>query len=206
VKEPVPKAVQSQKTRRALLDSARALFAEHGYAATTTEQIVQRANVTQGALQYHYGEKIGLFRAVFEELKTEGMQDIIEHIRTAEGDMWDRFAVEGCRAFIQDAKNPSMQRIFYIDGPAVLGASTIRENAPGLAFLRDTLTQLIDQGLVRPLPIIPLSKILWAAFFEAGLHIAQADAASAARAEQETLTVLLAMLSALWLGPQERPA
>ncbi len=200
MKEPVPKAVQSQKTRRALLDSARALFTERGYAATTTEQIVQRANVTRGALQYHYGEKIGLFRAVFEELNTEGMQDIIEHIRTAEGGMWDRFAVEGCRAFIQDAKNPSMQRIFYIDGPAVLGASTIRENAPGLTFLRDTLTQLMDQGLIRSLPVIPLSKILWAAFFEAGLHIAQADAASATRAEQETLTVLLDILSALWIG------
>lgn len=197
MKKPVSKAAQSQKTRRALLDSARELFAERGYAGTTTAEIVQRADVTRGAIQYHYGDKLCLFRAVLEELNAEGMQDIVEHIRTAEGDTWNRIVVEGCRAFVQDAKNPSMQRIFYIDGPAVLGASAIRENAPGLAFLRDTLRQLMDQSLVRPLPITPLSKILWAVFFEAGLHIAQADAASVDQVEQETLTVLLDILSAL---------
>ena len=202
MKKPVPKAVQSQKTRRALLGSARDLFTERGYAATTTEQIVQRANVTRGALQYHYGEKIGLFRAVYEEVDAAGMRDIVGHIQAAEGNMWDRFVVEGCKAFIEDARKPSVQRICYIDGPAVLGASTIRENAPGLTFLHDTLAQLMDQGQIRSLPITPLSKILWASFFEAGLHIAQADAASAARAEQETLTVLLDMLSALWIGSQ----
>lgn len=198
----VPKAEQSQKTRRALLDAARELFAERGYAATATEEIVQCANVTRGALQYHYGEKIGLFRAVFDELRDERVQLLMERIQAAEGDVWEKYAVTGCRAFIDSAKDPAVQRILYIDAPAVLGMSTIRDNAPGLLFLRTVFTQLMDEGLIRKMPVLPLSAILWAASLEAGRYIAQAAADDLAQVEQETVAVLLEILSALRLSPE----
>lgn len=189
-------AEHSERTQRTLLCAARDLFTRQGYNGTSIDEITRRTDVTRGALYYHFTDKRGLFRAVLEELNAEGMQNIIEHIRAAEGDTWNRFVVEGCKAFVQDAKNPSVQRIVYIDGPAVLG-SAVRKNAPGLAFLRDTLTQMVDQGLIRPLPVVPLSKIVWAVFFEAGLHIAQTDADTATQVEQETLAVLLDILSGL---------
>ena len=40
------KAEQSQKTRRALLDTARGLFTTQGYATTATEEIVRRAGAS----------------------------------------------------------------------------------------------------------------------------------------------------------------
>jgi len=51
------KAEQSEQTRRLLLDVARALFAERGYAGTATEEIVQRAGVTRGALYHQFRDK-----------------------------------------------------------------------------------------------------------------------------------------------------
>ncbi len=198
----VSKAEQSQKTRRTLLDAARELFTERGYAATTIEEIVQRANVTRGALQYHYGEKIGLFRAVFDELRAERFELLRERLQAAEGDVWEKYAVTGCRAFVDNAKDPAVQRIIYIDAPAVLGLDAVRDHAPGLLFLRAVCTQLMDEGVIRKMPVLPLSTILWAAVFESGCYIAQAAADDLAQVEQETIAVLLEILSGLRLSPE----
>ena len=63
----ISKAEQSEQTRRALLDAALELFAEHGYANTSTEEVVRRAAVTRGALYYHFRDKAALFTAVYEK-------------------------------------------------------------------------------------------------------------------------------------------
>ncbi|WP_179963558.1 TetR/AcrR family transcriptional regulator [Mycobacterium marseillense] len=49
--------------RRKLLTAAAEVFAEKGYADTTTKEIAQRARVTEPMLFRHYGSKAGLFQA-----------------------------------------------------------------------------------------------------------------------------------------------
>ena len=56
-------AQRSRQTRRTLLDVGWALFADMGYARTTTEELVRRTGVTRGALYYHFRDKNGLFKA-----------------------------------------------------------------------------------------------------------------------------------------------
>src|SRR4051812_19712921 len=63
------KAERAEATRRALLDSARRLFAERGYAAVGTEEIVRASGVTRGALYHHFADKKELFRAVYEDVE-----------------------------------------------------------------------------------------------------------------------------------------
>ena len=58
-------------TRAALLSAARPLFAERGYEAVSSEEIVAAAGVTRGALYHHFDGKRGLFAAVFEEVESE---------------------------------------------------------------------------------------------------------------------------------------
>ena len=50
--------------RHLLLHSAQELFAEKGYAATSTKEIAARAQVTEAMVFRHFGSKAGLFREV----------------------------------------------------------------------------------------------------------------------------------------------
>src|SRR5437764_48846 len=69
---PRTKAAQREATVAALMRVARELFAERGYAGVGTEEIVQRAGVTRGALYHHFkGGKEELFRAVLVQLSAE---------------------------------------------------------------------------------------------------------------------------------------
>ncbi len=199
----VSKTEQSQRTQRVLLDTARKLFAERGYGDTSTEEIVQQSNVTRGALYYHYHDKADIFRAVFEEVRLERVRFIMESIQATEGDIWQKFVGTGLEAFIKNIEDPVTQRIVFIDGPAVLGLAAVRDNAPGLVFLRNILTSFMDAGEIEQMPVDPLSAVLWAGFFEAGVYVAQADPDDTAQTREETINVILRILSGLRTAPQQ---
>lgn len=51
-------------TRRRLIETAIDVFATHGYDGTSTRLLAERAGVNLPAIQYHFGSKEGLYRAV----------------------------------------------------------------------------------------------------------------------------------------------
>ena len=53
--------------RDQLLLRALALFADRGFAKTSTRDIAQAAGVNLAAIRYYFGDKAGLYRAVFTE-------------------------------------------------------------------------------------------------------------------------------------------
>ena len=54
-------------TKRRILDAASTLFAEHGFPATSLRQITALAEVNLAAVNYHFGSKEGLLRALLFE-------------------------------------------------------------------------------------------------------------------------------------------
>ncbi len=177
------KAEQSELTRNALVDAARSLFSERGYAGVSTEEIVQAAGVTRGALYHHFRDKLDLFTAVVERLEQE-MLERIAATAVEIADPWEqqRTAVG---AFLDGCLDPAVQRILLTDAPSVLGLAAWREIEAryGLALVRGGLQSLMDAGLIEPQPIEPLAHMLLGAMAEAGLLIAQAEDAETARRE-----------------------
>ena len=189
------KAEQSHRTRRALLDTARALFATQGYAATATEEIVRRAGVTRGALYYQFRDKAALFEAVFDEVGQEYMAALRADIMSVEGDAWRRLML-GVERFLDRLLDPSVRRIMYIDGPAVLDwSSSERRRAPAFALLREIFEPLMAEGVIERLPLDALVRQLWALFFQAAVDIAQAE--EGALALHDRLVVLRRILRGL---------
>lgn len=62
-----PSRQDGLETRRALLEAAGRVFAEHGYAKATSKEICQRAKANVAAVNYHFGSKDALYGAVLEE-------------------------------------------------------------------------------------------------------------------------------------------
>jgi len=63
-------------TRAALLDAALACLVEHGYEGTTTGRVCERAGVSRGAHQHHFGTRPELVAAALEELAIRRGEDI----------------------------------------------------------------------------------------------------------------------------------
>ncbi|MGW1378582.1 ScbR family autoregulator-binding transcription factor [Streptomyces sp. NPDC002446] len=62
------------RTRRACLVAAAEIFNEHGYEAATIAAILERAQITRGALYFHFTSKEDLARGVLAEaLTSEGL-------------------------------------------------------------------------------------------------------------------------------------
>jgi AcrR family transcriptional regulator len=177
------RAEYSEATRRALIDGARELFTEKGYADTPTEEIVRRARVSRGALYHHFPDKRGLFRAVLEEVDTQLMEMIAARGLIQE-DVWQG-VVNGVDAYLDACFDPAYQRIVLLDGPAVMGWSEWREigEEHGLGLIRFVLEKAMSEGVVETQPIEPLASMLHAALNEAGMHIATAKNPKSARRE-----------------------
>ena len=54
-------------TRERLLDAALASFHAKGYSATTLDDIARQAEITRGAIQWHFGSKVDLFNTLIRE-------------------------------------------------------------------------------------------------------------------------------------------
>jgi AcrR family transcriptional regulator len=53
-------------TKKRLIEAAGEVFAQHGFRAATIRDICKRANASVSAVNYHFGDKEGLYAAVLE--------------------------------------------------------------------------------------------------------------------------------------------
>jgi AcrR family transcriptional regulator len=190
---------RADATRATLLAVARELFGQRGYAEVGTEEIVERAGVTRGALYHHFDGKRELFRAVHEQLEREILDGIVGLMREA-NDPVEMLRI-GLAAFLNMCTDRRITRISMVDAPTVLGWAAWREigERHALGMISAALTAGMDAGLLRGQPVRPLALVLLGAVDEAALYIANAEDPDAARAEMEP--VLLSLLDGQRGGP-----
>jgi len=178
--------------------SARKLFGSNGYGRSGREEIVAEAGVTRGALQHHFGDKEGLFRAVYEELE----QQIVGSTAQAAMQVGHEHPLEmlraGCRAYLDAMLDPAVQRICAVDGPAVLPADLRSEIADryALALVREVVRSAMSQGEIRRAPLEPLTRMLLAAVMSAAQYVATAEDPKRARNDAgKTVDMFLSSLT-----------
>ena len=178
-------AEEAAETRKAILAAARALFAERGYAGVATDDIVEAASVTRGALYHHYRDKRDLFRAVHEGLEQGLVEEITAQIAGIEDPI--ELLQAATRAFLDACTDPAMIQIALVDAPNVLGWSEWREIDAryGLGLTTMGLQLAMDSGAMRRQDTRVLGHLMLGALGEAAMLIGNADDPRAARAEVE---------------------
>jgi len=59
---------ESAETRRQIIAAARRVFAERGVTRSTLDHVAAAANVTRGAIYWHFDDKLALFEAMREQV------------------------------------------------------------------------------------------------------------------------------------------
>jgi AcrR family transcriptional regulator len=178
------RAAHVRDTRRALLDTARRLFTRDGFQTTRTEDIVQQAGLTRGALYHHFRDKEDLFRAVHEEVLGEVAPSLWHRSADRTASAWSLFRANSEIYLDAASTNEAYRQIVLIDGPAVLGWQHLSEqgDAP-TQKIADYLRDAVDEGVLEPQPVEPLAHLLSALGVGSAMYVAHADDPVEARRE-----------------------
>ncbi|MDQ3759237.1 MAG: TetR/AcrR family transcriptional regulator [Actinomycetota bacterium] len=180
-------AARSEATRARLVEVGIELFSERGFAGVGTEEIVDRAEVTRGALYHHFGDKRDLFRAVHETLEQRLVAQIASALETDRRDDPLEALEVAAGAVLEMALDSKIARVTLIDAPSVLGWEEWREidTRYGLGLTESVLTAAMEAGRITRQPVTPLAHLLVAALGEAAIMVATSEDPAKARTEIE---------------------
>lgn len=164
---------ETEETRITLLNTARQVFAERGYANTSMDELTAQAKLTRGALYHHFGDKRGLLAAVVEQIDAETDQRL-QAISDAADDAWEGFR-QRCRAYLEMALEPEIQRIVLRDARAVLGSPSPASQRHCIASMQRLLDELMGQGVVDAVDTQALASLIYGSLAEAACWIAESD-------------------------------
>jgi AcrR family transcriptional regulator len=179
-------------TRQGLVETARKLFAEGGYEATSIEAVAAASGVSRGALYHHFTGKEALFEAVLEAMEAEIAAEVIRRTRRITDPVEALRA--GCQAWLHLASDPAVRRIALQDAPSALGWARWRsiDERHGLGLLKAAVAGAAAAGRLRSDLVDVTAHVLLAAVMEVALLAAYADNSRlAARQGQAAIDVLL---------------
>jgi AcrR family transcriptional regulator len=88
------RAVQAERTRQQILETAQRLFTEYGYDATSLQMIADDLGLTKAAVYYHFRAKV--------DIRHEIMRPRVERLRTL---LDEAAAIRGRRARVEHLAN-----------------------------------------------------------------------------------------------------
>src|SRR5689334_11422948 len=135
------------EARERILDSAARLIAAKGFAATTVRDIATGAGLNLAMIHYYFGNKEGLYRAIFEE-KVSTVQRLLADAALGEGSCRERLErfVRAYAAFL--CRHPHFARI--IQREMLGGGPTFRDVlGPQIARNYALLRGIVEDGVRR---------------------------------------------------------
>jgi AcrR family transcriptional regulator len=181
---------EMEETRAALVETARKVFGERGYAETSMDDLTAQAGLTRGALYHHFGDKEGLLAAVVAQIDAE-MDARLKLISDTDSNLWDGF-YRRCHAYLDMALEPEIQRIVLRDAKAVLGGASPEAQQYCVQSMQHLIAQLITQGTVVNTDAHALALLIYGSLAEAAFWIANAEDSNARLTQSKhALDVLL---------------
>ncbi|WP_214325614.1 TetR/AcrR family transcriptional regulator [Nonomuraea sediminis] len=157
---------RTAQTRQSMLQAAREIFAEHGFAEANVADVVARAGSSVGSLYHHFGGKTELFLALYEDHQAAHEEASASSVAKAkQAGVADpvELLIAGARAYLAGAwERRDLVRLFMEgDGPPgfellrrTRGREWIRQNAvllgasgdPVDRFMVTVLTSIIGEA------------------------------------------------------------
>lgn len=181
---------QAEATRQQLIDVARQLFTERGYAGTSIEDIIERAGVARGALYHHFPGKDALFAAVYQVVQAEVATTVVTAALTADDPA--QAVYTGLSAFLDACLQPEFRQIVVLDSVPVLQRQAWEEGATEHSEHSelDMLSQVLNPLAAAYLPGLNMEALAYVALgglYGAALYIAGSPEPATARAQADAV-------------------
>ncbi|WP_327090445.1 TetR/AcrR family transcriptional regulator [Nonomuraea sp. NBC_01738] len=150
---------RTAQTRKSMLQAAREVFAEHGFAEANVAEVVSRAGSSVGSLYHHFGGKTELFLALYEDHQAaheEASASTVARAKQAGVEDPVDLLIAGTRAYLAGAwERRDLVRLFMDgDGPPgfellrrTRGREWVRQNAVLLRAGGDALDRFMVAAL-----------------------------------------------------------
>lgn len=172
---------EAEKTRKQIVDSARAVFHRCGVSRSTLEKIAQEAGVTRGAVYWHFKDKSELFFAVREDifapllertdsiLFSEAYADPLDAIQAS---LQEFFRVLDDCSVVREVFEIMILRCEYVQEFASVQEEVNRPAIDFLAKIERMYVRAAERGTLRPgLDPFAAARDTWA-FTSGLLHLA----------------------------------
>ena len=135
-------------TREKLIEAAREHFASNGYESTHTNDILEQAGLSRGAMYHHFENKEALFEAVFVAVSDQTIARATQVDRPIDSPL--EHLIKSCLAWLRAVRKPETAAILLDQGPMVLGWKRARdlEAKTGLGLMQRSLEAAVVAGEV----------------------------------------------------------
>jgi AcrR family transcriptional regulator len=156
---------RSDRTRRAIIESAYGLFTSQGYAATSMRQIAEGASLALGSMYNHFASKEELFAAIVAE--RHPYQQIMPLLNDAQGNTMDEFIRNAASRMVAELdRRPEFLNLMLIELVEFKGrhAPKLFEKIyPDIVLLTERISAFQDD--LRPIPLPMLMRAFMGMFF-----------------------------------------
>jgi AcrR family transcriptional regulator len=135
------KQVRSDRTRALVLDETVRCVLEEGFNAASAKHITERAGVTWGTIQYHFGDRDGLWMAVVDQ----GFSDLLENLRNVEPKLSSRTGRERTELLVNAVADAFLSPTSIAALEILIATRAIR-HAGDQRHLLDLFATLTDLG------------------------------------------------------------
>lgn len=150
-----PSAAAPRDTRRAILDAALDLFAEHGFAGTSMRTLARAAGVRESALYHYFESKDALFLGVMEHVFASREGSLAAMFESLGDQPLDEILTRLTDFMVQQMRTPTERKFLRImmtegprlrvEAPDLLRKLVARPRAAAVGFFEE----LRRRGLVR---------------------------------------------------------
>jgi AcrR family transcriptional regulator len=164
-----------QANRAAILEAARAVFADLGFGAATVRDIVRRTDLAAGTFYNYFPDKEAVFRALLDESATEARLRAREARRAA--DSLEEFVADAYRAYFSFlVSDPQLFQLVRRNAGTIHTVFTEPAIGVSVAELEEDLREGMASGAIPPgFDVGYMASAMVGAAFEVGVALVERE-------------------------------
>lgn len=158
------RGLPAEERKNLILDQAQRLFVERGFAATTVEDILNRAGIAKGTLYHHFSGKEDIMRQLIART-TNVMRQKAEAAASSDAHPLEKFAEIVASARVQGEEAEMIEQLHHVENTDFHVLTMTRAIVALAPLLASAVQEGVDQGVFStPDPVGDCRIILTAGF------------------------------------------